>query len=73
MDTDRPGVQSIPESNEGLILSLAEKLYICSRLLTAAAQRQKWDTAEVQTLMEELRASIKENCRSNAAETVLEV
>jgi len=41
-----------------LILSLSEKLFICSRLLTAAANRLSWDSDEVQNLVDKLRQSI---------------
>ena len=42
------------------IKMLAERLYNCSRLLTRAAERLGWDTAEVQELVTALRESIKE-------------
>lgn len=41
-----------------LILVLCERLYICSRLLTRAAERLGWDRVEIQGLMWELRKSI---------------
>lgn len=49
-----------PSTNpkDALILSLCEKLYICSRLLTRAAERLDWDSEEVQRLVFELRVSI---------------
>lgn len=37
-----------------LILQLAERLWICSRLLTRAAERLGWETAEVQELVERM-------------------
>jgi hypothetical protein len=41
-----------------LILSLAERLYICSRLLTCAAERLGLDAEEVLALVEQLRQSL---------------
>lgn len=52
------------DERDELILSLSEKLRICSRLLTAAAERAGWDSTVVQELMEELRASIKADDRA---------
>lgn len=41
-----------------LILVLAERVYICSRLLTCAAERLKWDEPTVQDLVQQLRNTI---------------
>lgn len=49
------------DPKDELILSLCEKLYICSRLLTRAAERLGWDREEVQDLMSQLRASVALN------------
>lgn len=38
-----------------LILALAERLYICSSLLTRAAERLKWDSVEVKELVQQLK------------------
>lgn len=38
----------MPDPRDEIILSLSEKLYVCSRLLTLAAERLKWDSVEVQ-------------------------
>ncbi len=46
------------EDSRRLILSLADRLYICSRLLTAAAERLEWDSVTVQRLMTALNESI---------------
>lgn len=45
---------------QDMLKGMANKLYICSRLLTAAAERCGWDSREVQELVEALRASITE-------------
>ncbi len=42
-----------------LILSLADHLYICSRLLTRAAERLGWDSDEVRQLVAELNELVK--------------
>lgn len=41
------------------ILMLADKLYICSRLLTCAAERRGWDDGAVQELVKQLRESTR--------------
>ena len=41
-----------------LILQLAERLYICSRLLTCSAERLGWDSEQVQALVQQLRESL---------------
>lgn len=41
-----------------LVLALSERLYICSRLLTRAAERLGWDSAAVQELVQQLRDSL---------------
>lgn len=48
------------DSCAAIILSLADKLYICSRLLTAAAEKQNWDSVVVQELIHKLKESIDE-------------
>lgn len=52
-----------PDPKDALILSLCEKLYICSRLLTRAAERLSWDTIEVQSLVVQLKNNIEEESR----------
>ena len=47
------------DQRDELILLLARRIYICSRLLTAAAERLGWDSAAVQELMEQLRESTR--------------
>lgn len=46
-------------TKDQLILALAERLYICSRLLTAAAERSEWDSPEVRDLVDQLRQSVR--------------
>lgn len=46
------------DPRDQLILSLAEKLYICSRLLTTAAERLSWDMNRVQDLVRRLEEAI---------------
>lgn len=46
------------DPRDHLIISLCEKLYICSRLLTAAAERLKWDSPRVQELVKRLEESM---------------
>ena len=41
-----------------IILSLAERLYICSRLLTAAAEKLGWDNIQVQELIQQLKEQV---------------
>lgn len=53
-----------PDPRDALILSLCEKLYICSRLLTRASERLGWDTVEVKGLVAELRESIHASLQS---------
>ena len=48
-------------TDRALILSLAERLWIVSTLLTAAANRLPWDAAAVQELMDRLRKSLEES------------
>lgn len=43
---------------DALILSLAEKLYVCSRLLTCAAMRLQWDEDDVRHLVAQLRDEV---------------
>lgn len=43
------------------ILMLAERLYICSRLLTCAAERLSWDSERVQELITELKSVVKKD------------
>lgn len=42
------------DPKDQLIYWLAQRLYICSRLLTRAAERLGWDSTEVQQLVKEL-------------------
>lgn len=51
-----------------MILSLCEKLYICSRLLTRAAEKLGWDRTEVQSLVTELRKQLQESSRARVEE-----
>ena len=53
------------EQTNKLILALADKLYICSHLLTAAAERLSWDNKKVQCLFVQL-----ENCINKDLEYV---
>ena len=46
---------------DDLVLQLAERLYICSQLLTKAAERLGWDNEAVQALVEQLKASYERN------------
>lgn len=46
------------KTRDALILSLAERLYICSRLLSCAAERLVWDDERVQELVERLEESV---------------
>ena len=48
-----------------VIASLADRLYICSRLLTAAAERLKWDNQVVRDLMSRLNKSIEDAENAN--------
>lgn len=56
------------EAKDATILMLAERLYICSRLLTRAAERLGWDDEAVQQLVEELRDSVRGGVRSALTE-----
>ena len=47
------------DQRDELILLLAGRIYICSWLLTAAAERLGWDTTAVQELMGQLRESTR--------------
>lgn len=47
------------EPSDKLILALAERLLICSKLLTRAAERLGWDRAEVQELVQQLRDTLR--------------
>ncbi len=47
-----------PATKDATILMLAERIFICSRLLTAAAERLHWDSDVVQGLMQELRDTL---------------
>lgn len=47
------------DPRDAVILMLSERLYICSRLLTCAAERLSWDSAEVQDLVRQLRDTMK--------------
>lgn len=53
---------------DALILGLADKLYICSRLLTAAAERLGWESSTVQELMKQLRETIEAEVRDAGIE-----
>lgn len=46
------------DPRDALILSLCDKLYICSRLLTRAAERLGWDTPQVEELVQQLRDTL---------------
>ncbi len=45
-------------TDHALILSLSERLWIVSTLLTRAASRAGWDTDEVQELVERLQEEL---------------
>lgn len=47
------------DKRDEVILMLCDRLYICSRLLTRAAERLSWDRTEVQELVVELRKSLE--------------
>ena len=47
-------------TDKQIILSLAERLWICSRLLTCAAMRLGWDEDEVRELIARLRDQVFE-------------
>lgn len=49
------------DPRNALIMSLADKLYICSRLLTAASEKLGWDNAVVQDLIHKLKQSVEED------------
>lgn len=51
------------DPRDAVILSLAERLYICSRLLTAAAEKLGWDNARVQELIQRLKETVDEDTR----------
>lgn len=55
-----------PDNRDRLILNLAERLYICSRLLTAAAMRLSWDDAEVCELVAQLRTQLAKSAEDKA-------
>lgn len=42
------------DPRDALILLLAERVYICSRLLTRAAERLGWDADEVRELVRKI-------------------
>ena len=42
-----------------VILMLADRLWVCSKLLTAAAERLGWDAVEVRELVGELRRQLR--------------
>jgi hypothetical protein len=46
------------DSKDRVIMALAEKLAICSRLLTLAAERQGWDRPEAFDLFDRLDAAV---------------
>lgn len=48
------------EHSKKIILALADKLYVCSRLLTCAAERLSWDAERVQVLVKQLTESVTE-------------
>lgn len=54
------------QRTNALILSMANRIYICSRLLSAAAERMKWDSDVVQELIEELRESVSGSINERA-------
>lgn len=47
------------DPKDTMILSLCEKLYICSRTLTCVAEKLGWDHLKVQYLMNELEKEIE--------------
>lgn len=51
------------DQKDACILMLAEKLYICSRLLTCAAERLKWDNERVQELVTSLKVAVNGDLR----------
>lgn len=50
---------AVNEPYGALIASLCERLYICSRLLTCAAERLEWDNTVVQELVGKLKAELE--------------
>lgn len=53
------------DGKDECILMLAERLYICSRLLTRAAERLGWDSAEVRELVEQLRDTTRRDVHAS--------
>ncbi len=56
------------EKTRRLILSLADRLYICSRLLTAAAERLSWDSDGVRELVALLQKSVRRDVDASIQE-----
>ena len=51
----------MPEDpRDELILSLCQKLWVCSRLLTRAAERLGWDSEGVQSLVRQVTINVEE-------------
>jgi len=46
------------DERDTLILALSERLYICPRLLTRAAERLSWNNAMIQELIQQLRDNL---------------
>ena len=51
------------DPRDALVLALAERLYICSRLLTCAAERLGWDSATVAELLGRIDNQVQEGLR----------
>lgn len=56
----RPEREIPSDGKDALILQLSERLWICSRLLTCAAERLGWDDEQVKELVAKLRSEINE-------------
>ena len=56
------------DPRDAIILSLAERLYICSRLLTAAAEKLSWGNTRVQELIQRLKETVDEYTRHACSE-----
>lgn len=48
-------------TDDELIKSLADRLYICSRLLTCAAERLGWESERIQELIAEWQNLVDES------------
>lgn len=53
------------DPRDKIILSLCEKLYICSRMLTCAAEKLSWDNTAVQELVQQLKDKVREEAHAS--------